>query len=144
MATRISKNFTLEEMTASRKAKLYGIKNKPNTQQICALCALVHHVLQPIRDYFGKPVKISSGYRCYDLNKRVGGAECSQHMDGEAADIDIEGDLTKGKAIFYYIKINLEFDQLIWEHDKNGVYWIHVSFRADGRNRKQVLELLKK
>jgi hypothetical protein len=49
-----------------------------------------------------------------------------------------------GKAIFYYIKGFLVFDQLIWEHDSSGVYWVHVSYRADGRNRKQVLELLKK
>lgn len=142
--TRISKNFTLEEMIASRKAKLYGIKNKPNTEQVCALCALVHNVLQPLRNYFKKPIKISSGFRNFELNKRVGGVGCSQHLEGEAADIDIEGDMSFGKAIFHYIKGFLEFDQLIWEHDQSGVYWVHVSYRADGRNRKQVLELLKK
>ena len=145
MATRISKNFTLEEFTASVTAKSNGISNVPNTQQICNLCALTANVLQPLRTWWGKEVKIGSGFRSSALNKAVGGVSNSQHMKGEAADLCIDGDKTKGLKWFEYIRRNLPFDQLIWEHSAKGTYWVHVSYRADGQNRKQVIEnLLKK
>lgn len=142
--TTISKNFTLEELTASETAKAKGIKNTPNTQQVCNLCALVHHILQPLRDAIAEPIGISSGFRSVALNAAVGGASNSQHLKGEAADIDIKGNKSKGKQWFNYIKNNLPYDQLIWEHNKQGVYWIHVSHRADGKNRKQVISNLEK
>ena len=145
MATRISKNFTLEELYASDTAARLHISNVPNQQAICSLCALAHNVLQPLRDYAKKAISINSGYRCAALNKAVGGDKNSQHMLGEAADINIGGNMTQGKQWFEWIKKNCEYDQLIWEHDKYGTYWIHVSFRADGKNRKQVIDnLLKK
>lgn len=144
MATRISKNFTLEELTASATAKARGITNKPDTQQVCNLCALVHHVLQPLRSAVGVSVPISSGFRSEALNRAVGGASSSQHMKGEAADISISGDMAKGKRWFDWIKSHCEFDQLIWEHSSKGTYWIHVSYRSDGLNRKQVISNLLK
>lgn len=145
MATRISKNFTLEELTASATAKSKGIRNVPDTQQVCNLCALVTNVLQPLRTWWGKEVKIGSGFRSAALNKAVGGVSNSQHMKGEAVDLCIDGDLTKGKRWFNYINQSLPFDQLIWEHNAKGTYWVHVSYRADGQNRKQVIDnLLKK
>jgi len=145
MATFISKNFSLEELTASDTAKTKGIKNVPGTAEVCALCALVHNVLQPLRDAMGEPIKIGSGYRSKALNKAVGGVTNSQHMKGEAVDLCIDGDLAKGKRWFNWIKTHCQFDQIIWEHNAKGSYWVHVSFRADGQNRKQVInELLKK
>lgn len=145
MATRVSKNFTLEELYASDTASRLRISNVPTQSATCSLCALVHNVLQPLRDWWGKPIVIGSGYRCAALNKAVGGVSNSQHMLGEAADINIGGDLTQGKKWFAWIKANCTFDQLIWEHNAAGEYWIHVSFRADGKNRKQVIDnLLKK
>lgn len=144
MATRISKNFTLEELRDSATAKRLGIINAPGVDEVCALCALVHHVLQPLRDAMGEPIPISSGYRCSQLNKAVGGVGNSQHVKGEAADLYIGGDLIKGKRWFDWIKAHCEFDQLIWEHDKKGVYWVHVSYRADGKNRRQVIDNLTK
>jgi hypothetical protein len=145
MATRISKNFTLEELLASDTAKAKGIKNVPGTQEVCALCALVINILQPLRDAMGEPIKIGSGYRSLALNKAVGGVANSQHMKGEAADLCIDGDKIKGKRWFDWIKAHCEYDQIIWEHNAKGNYWVHVSFRADGKNRKQVInELLKK
>ena len=145
MATRISKNFTLEEFTTSDTAKAKGISNIPNTQQVANLCALVHHVLQPLRDAMGHEVKIGSGYRCPKLNAAVGGVSNSQHLNGEAADLCIDGDKLKGKRWFDWIKAHVVFDQLIMEHNAKGSYWVHVSYRADGKNRKQVIEnLLKK
>ena len=145
MATRVSKNFTLEELYASDTAARLRISNVPNQQAICSLCALAHNVLQPLRDYAKKAIQLNSGYRCAALNKAVGGVSNSQHMLGEAADINIGGDLTQGKKWFEWIKTHCEYDQLIWEHNAAGEYWIHVSFRADGNNRKQVIDnLLKK
>lgn len=145
MATRISKNFTLEELRDSATARQLGIINAPGVDEVCALCALVHHVLQPLRDAMNEPIKIGSGYRCAKLNKAVGGVSNSQHTKGEAADLCIDGDKVKGKRWFDWIKSHCEFDQLIWEHNANGSYWVHVSFRADGKNRKQSIDsLLKK
>jgi hypothetical protein len=94
----------------------------------------------------GLPLKISSGYRSAQLNKAVGGVSNSQHMKGEAADINIEGDLGYGKRIFTWIKNHCQYDQLIWEHDKKGTYWVHVSyvFPDFGKNRKQVINNLEK
>ena len=86
MATRISKNFTLEELRDSATARQLGIINAPGVDEVCALCALVHHVLQPLRDAMNEPIKIGSGYRCAKLNKAVGGVSNSQHTKGEAAD----------------------------------------------------------
>ena len=145
MATRISKNFTLEELCASDTAKAKGIRNVPDTQQTLNICALVHKVLQPLRDIYGGHVKIGSGFRCPALNKAVGGVSNSQHMKGEAADLCIDGDINKGKRWIEIIRALGDYDQLIWEHSAKGSYWVHVSYRADGKNRKQYIpELLKK
>ena len=143
MATYISKNFTLEELTASATATAKGIRNNPGQTDIINLCALVHKVLQPLREAMGHPIKIGSGFRSLALNQAVGGVSNSQHMRGEAADLCIDGDIQKGKQWFNWIKTHCEFDQLIWEKNpKTGNYWVHVSYRADGKNRKKVIDKL--
>lgn len=143
--TRISKNFTLEELTASATAKARGIRNQPGQTEVVNLCGLVHNVLQPLRTAMGHEIKIGSGYRCTALNRAVGGVSNSQHVKGEAADLCIDGDLKKGKRWFEWIQTNCDFDQLIWEHNAKGTYWVHVSFRCDGLNRRQSINnLLKK
>ena len=145
MATRISKNFTLDELTASATAKAKGIINAPGVDEVCNMCALVHHVLQPLRDAMQEPIKIGSGYRCTNLNHAVGGVGNSQHIRGQAADLCIDGDKVKGKRWFDWIRAHCDFDQLIWEHNARGSYWVHVSFRSDGKNRRNVIgNLLKK
>ena len=145
MATRISKNFTLDELTASATAKARGIINAPGVDEVCNMCALVHHVLQPLRDAMQEPIKIGSGYRCTNLNHAVGGVGNSQHIRGQAADLCIDGDKVKGKRWFDWIRAHCDFDQLIWEHNARGSYWVHVSFRSDGKNRRNVIgNLLKK
>lgn len=141
---KISKNFTLEELTASATAKAKGISNNPGQTDIVNLCGLVHNVLQPLRKWWGKEVKIGSGYRSLALNRAVGGVANSQHMKGEAADLCIDGDMQKGKSWFQFIKQHCEFDQLIMEHNSKGTYWVHVSYRCDGKNRKQVINNLLK
>jgi len=140
----ISKNFTLEELLYSKTAEARGIANIPTHEVIVNLCALTHHVLQPLRNAMGVAIPISSGFRCPRLNKEVGGSSTSQHLRGQAADLSIGGDMVKGRRWFTWIQSHCDFDQLIWEHDKNGVYWVHVSYRADGKNRKQVINSLLK
>ena len=144
MATKISKNFTLEELCASATAKAKGIRNVPGQTDIVNLCALVHQVLQPLRNAMREPIKIGSGYRSLALNNAVGGVRNSQHMKGEAADLCIDGDMQKGRKWFEWIRTHCEYDQLIWEHNAKCSYWVHVSYRADGLNRKQVINNLLK
>ena len=147
METNITMHFTIEEMYASDTAKRLGIDNKPTTQKMINLVYLCAFVLEPLRVAINEPIKIGSGYRCEKLNKAVGGVYNSQHLKGQAADIDIQGDMAFGKKILEYIRDHLPFDQLIWEHNKSGTYWVHVSFVFFdfGKNRKQVIDnLLKK
>ena len=141
----ITQHFTLEELCASATAKAKGIKNVPGTQELINLTALCVAVLEPLRTWFGREIKIGSGYRCPVLNAAVGGVSNSQHMKGQAADLCIDGDMEKGKKWFNYIRNHLLFDQLIMEHNAKGTYWVHVSYDAQGRNRGQAIEnLLKK
>ena len=145
MATRISRNFTLEEFTFSATAAQKGILNLPNDEQIINICALVHNVLQPLRDKYGQEVKIGSGFRCQALNKAVGGVSNSQHTKGQAADLCIDGNLGRGRVWIDIIMRYCDFDQLIWEHNAKGNYWVHVSYRNDGKNRRQYIpEMIKK
>ena len=146
MNTPVTMHFTIEELCASDTAKAKGISNKPNMQQMINLVYLSAYVLEPLRVALGEPIKISSGFRSEALNKAVGGAFNSQHKKGQAADLCIDGDLKKGRRWFEYIKKHLPFDQLIWEHDKSGTYWIHVSyvFPDFGKNRRQVIDNLLK
>ena len=147
MNTPVTMHFTIEELYASETAKRLGIDNKPSVQKMINLVYLAAYVLEPLRVATGEPVKINSGYRCEKLNKAVGGVYNSQHLKGQAADICIDGDMAKGRRWFNYIRDHLNFDQLIWEHDRSGTYWIHVSFVYPdfGKNRKQVIDnLLKK
>ncbi len=147
MNTKVTMHFTIEELYASDTAKRLGIDNKPTTQKMINLVYLCAFVLEPLRVAMGRPIKISSGYRCEKLNKAVGGVYNSQHLKGQAADIDIQGDMAFGRKIFEYIRDHLPFDQLIWEHTASGTYWVHVSFVFPdfGKTRKQVIDgLLKK
>ena len=139
---KIGKYFSLAEMCASETAKAKGIKNQPTVTEVVNLTLLCTKVLDPLRKAMG-PITINSGFRCKALNAAVGGVSNSQHCKGQAADINIKGDLAYGKKIFSWIKYNCEFDQLIWEHNKAGAYWVHVSYNLDG-NRKQAFELVKK
>jgi hypothetical protein len=145
--TPITMHFTIEEMYASDTAKRLGINNKPNMQQMINLVYLAAYVLEPLRVAMKEPIKIGSGFRSPALNKAVGGVSNSQHLKGQAADLCIDGDLKKGRKWFNYIRDNLPFDQLIWEHNAKGNYWVHVSFVYPdfGKNRKHVIDdLLKK
>lgn len=146
METNVTMHFTIEELYASSTATKLGINNKPNMQHVINLVYLAAYVLEPLRVAMGEPIKISSGYRSRELNAKVGGVYNSQHCKGQAADLRIDGDLKKGKKWFNYIKDHLPFDQLIWEHDVSGTYWVHVSYVYPdfGKNRRQVIDNLMK
>lgn len=131
------KYFTIEEMTKSSTATAKHIDNTPNQTAIDNLTKLIEIVLDPLREWYGKPIRVNSGYRCKVLNKAVGSkAKNSQHLYGEATDITA-GSKAENEKLFNYIKDNLPFDQLINESDFS---WVHVSYR-ERRLRKQVLAL---
>lgn len=133
------KYFTLNELTASAAAKRKGIDNSPDAKVRANLTALVTNVLDPLREEYGQPIVVTSGYRCAKLNKVLGGVAKSQHVKGEAADIRTLSDTPEdNKKLFnLIIKLKLPFDQLI---DEYGYNWVHVSY-SQGSNRKQVLHI---
>ena len=130
------KHFTIKELSHSDTALAKGIDNFPTAEAISNLIKLVDNVLDPLREKYGKPIRVSSGYRSAILNRSVNGATSSQHRLGEAADITT-GSKDENRKLFEIIKNELLLDQLI---DEKNFSWVHVSFR-EGRNRKQVLKL---
>jgi hypothetical protein len=141
----LSKNLALAEVTRSETAKRRGISNMPTPEHIENFKKLAENVFQPIRDHFGVPIRISSGYRSAALNKAIGGASSSQHCKGEAIDIDMDGTTITNKQIFDFIKDNVNFDQMIWEFGTDtNPDWVHVSYNSDGAQRKQILKAIKK
>lgn len=143
---KLSENLDLGELTRSEGAKRAGISNTPTAEHIENMKKLATNIFQPIREHFGVPIFISSGYRSKELNAKIGGSSTSQHSSGEAIDIDMDGSSSgvTNKQVFEYIKANLDFDQLIWEFGtKNNPDWVHVSYESTGRQRKQVLRAVK-
>ena len=141
----LSANFTLEEMVKSQTALRCDIDNTPSEEHIAAMRALAAHVLQPVREHFGKPVRISSGYRCVDLCTAVGSKPTSQHAKGEAADFEIPG--VGNPVVAAYIRDNLVFDQLILEfYDPDegpNSGWVHCSYVEPKDNRNMCLTINK-
>ncbi len=139
---KLSRNLSLAEATKSITAKRLGIDNTPDEWVTENLKQIAVNVFQPIRDAFGCPIHVSSGYRSADLNTAIGGSRRSQHVEGRALDLD--ADVFRGctnSEIFNYVRENLEFDQLIWEFgDEDNPDWVHVSFVYDGINRKRCLK----
>lgn len=142
----LTEHFKLSEFTRSGTTSKYNIPNVPNEEQIANLKALCVNVLEPLRQWYGKPIVIGSGYRCPAVNNHpeVRGATNSQHMKGEAADLHLPS-IAIGRQWLEFILDQLAYDQVIWEHDKSGHYWIHISFKRNGKNRQVYLpNLLKK
>ena len=138
----LSKNLTLAEVTKSTTAKRLGIDNTPDEWTTENLRQIAINIFQPLRDSFGCPIYVSSGYRSAELNTAIGGSVRSQHVEGRALDLDADvyGGCTNAQ-IFNWIKENLEFDQLIWEFgDDDNPDWVHVSYVYDGINRKRCLK----
>ena len=138
---RISKHISYKEAVGSNYAKQYGIKNKPNEEQVENMKLLAEKVFEPLRGWVGCPIRVNSMFRSLELNSAIKGSSTSSHMKGEAMDITSmacgKENCKSNLEMFHYIKDNLEFDQLIWEFGKEPK-WLHVSYNKD-KNRKQVL-----
>lgn len=130
----ISKHISYNEAVISPTALRNGIDNTPTSDVLASMKIVANKVFEPVREWYGKPIKINSFYRCALLNKAVKGSKTSQHVTGEAIDISAGGK-AENKKIFNWIKANLEYDQLINEYDFT---WLHISYKAVG-NRKQIL-----
>lgn len=131
--------FKFKEMINSAKAEQFQIDNFPKDCDIIDNIIFTLEKLDAIREEYGLPLYVTSGYRCPELNTKVGGKETSQHLKGQAADINL-GSVEKNQAFFNWLVCNkddIEFDQLI---DESHFQWVHVSFKKEN-NRKQVLHL---
>jgi len=133
----ISKHITFKEATFSATAQRLGIKNEPTIDHLKAMITVAEKCFEPLREWYGKPLRINSFYRGKDLNKAVKGSATSQHCKGEAIDIDA-GSVAENKKIHDWIKNNLEFTQLINEYNYS---WVHVSY--DAKNLKKQCLVIK-
>ena len=130
----ISDHISYKEATQSDTAIRMGINNKPDSDVLTAMEAVAKYCFEPLREWYGKPIRINSFYRSPELNKAVKGSKTSQHVLGEAIDIDA-GSKEENEKLFNWAKANLVFDQLINEYDFS---WVHISFSTKG-NRNQTL-----
>ena len=140
---KISKHISYWEATKSQTALRNGIENIPSGEDMERMKIVAEKCFEPIRQWHGKPIAISSFYRSYDLNEEIGGSETSDHVKGCAIDIDADvfNNGVTNAEIFIWAAENLEFDQLIWEfgNDDNPA-WVHISYRTNGTNRNQILK----
>lgn len=131
------KHFTIAELCRSNTADRFGIDNRCKKEHVANLTQLVEHVLDPLREAYGKPIIVNSGFRSEALNRKIGGSATSDHMKGMAADIT-GGNPNENRRLFYLIQeLGLPFDQLI---DEKNFSWVHVSHRG-ATNRNQILKL---
>lgn len=138
---KISKYISYAEATKSNTAIKYGIDNTPNKDQLKSMQLVATEVFDKVREHFGVPIAITSFLRVESLNRKIGGAKNSQHVDGQAIDIDADvfGGVTN-KQIYDFIRDNLDYDQLINEFDYS---WIHVSYVSNESNRNRQLAAVK-
>lgn len=139
------KYFTLPELCFSQTALKHNISNEPTAPTMRNMMALVDKVLDPVRQRWGKPLIVTSGYRCAELNKLVGGTANSQHLHGLAADIVVVGcnPIENWKLFDMIRNSDIPFDQVIAEgYDQKRGYsschWVHVSYQPKG-GRKQII-----
>ncbi|MBP5353077.1 MAG: DUF882 domain-containing protein [Alphaproteobacteria bacterium] len=140
----LSKNFSLWELVNSNTATAHKMYNVPDEAGISRLRYVCENILQPVREHFGKPVKVSSGYRSPAVNSVVkGSSPTSQHKKCEAADFEIYG--VDNYTLADWIRVNLEFDQLILEHHHPELGpndgWVHASYTKARKNRRQCLRI---
>jgi hypothetical protein len=136
----LTKNVSLKELTKSESATRFGISNEPTEEALSNLQKLATHILQPVRDHFGKPLIITSGYRSPELCVKIGSTTTSQHTKGQASDFEIGG--IANKDLSDWIHQNLDYDQLIlefWKPEDPNSGWVHCSYKGEGLNRKQYL-----
>jgi hypothetical protein len=139
----ISKHLSLAEVSRSETAKRKGINNTPSGEHLENFKKLAENIFEPIREHFGVPIHISSGYRSKELNAAIGGSATSDHCVGSAIDIDQENSSITNNQVFNFIKDNLKFKQLIAEFPVNGqLSWVHVAYNEN--NLKNQILVAKK
>ena len=138
---KLSQNLSLNEVTKSNTAMRRGIDNTPSEEHLENLKYVAEKVFQPIREHFGVPIYISSGYRSPELNEAIGGSPRSFHSHGMALDLDQDG-RNRGVSnadVFYFIKDNLPFTELIWEFgDESNPNWVHVAIAPGREDEKKI------
>ena len=138
----MARYFTLAEFVRSNTAKKKGIDNTPSFEVVEHLSELVETVLDPLRAAYGMPIRVSSGYRCPELNKAVKGSATSVHQIGFAADLQTGGSFTKFRdfVVEWFRKTGTKFDQLLLEKDSaTGERWIHIGlYNNAGQQRGQI------
>ena len=137
----ISKHISYKEGVHSITAIRKGIDNEPNEEQLANMKLVANNLFEPLRVFINGPIKVNSFFRSPDLNKAIGGSTKSQHCKGQAIDIDD----TYGKAttaeMYWWIKENLDFDQMIWEFGSNdNPDWVHVSYVSPDKNRNRCIK----
>lgn len=135
----LTSNFSLSEMTKSETALRHNMDNTPGEAEIENLKRLCEEILQPVREHFGKGVKVNSGFRHPEVNAKVGGSKTSDHCKGQAADIEIPG--VANAELAKYIAENLSFTQVILEFYTQGVPdsgWVHVSYVPSDLKKQQL------
>lgn len=132
---KISKHITLKEALFSATAIRNNLSNIPTEEHLKAMKLVAEKCFEPLREWYGKPIRINSFYRGLLLNKAVKGSLTSQHCKGEAIDMDA-GSIEENKKLFEWCKANLDYDQLINEYNFS---WVHISYTDKKPNRKQVL-----
>lgn len=137
---RISEHISYKESIKSHTATRLNINNTPDGYQVSNMVGIAHNVFEPLREYVGGPIKITSMFRSEKLNSVLGGSSRSQHCEGRAIDLDDVHGYKTNAEMYQYIKENLSFDQLIWEFgDDTNPDWIHVSYISEDENRKRCL-----
>ena len=141
---RLSKHFSLEEMTRSMVAARKGIDNTPSEAQVEAMRLLAEKIFEPLRKWVGGPIKVNSFFRSETLNESIGGASSSQHCKGQAIDIDDVYGRKTNAEMYKWIQENLDYDQMIWEFGTDmQPNWIHVSYVSEEKNRNKCLKAYK-
>ncbi len=140
----ISEHISWTEAIRSNTAKKHEIENIPNQSQIVNMKSIAKNIFEPLRTWANEPIRINSFFRSPELCIKIKSKPTSQHTKGQALDIDAMGEKTNGE-LFEYIKDNLDFDQLIWEHgDSENPDWIHISYVDKLNNRNRILRAVKK
>ena len=139
---RISKHISYHEGTYSRTGERRGLDNTPNAEQLQCMKDIAEGLFEPLRTWVGGPIKINSFFRGEPVNTAIGGSRRSQHMKGQAIDIDDTFRHKTNAEMFHYIKDNLDFDQMVWEfgteYPNGNPNWVHISYVTDRPNRKKL------
>ena len=137
----ISKHISYKEGVHSITAIRKGIDNEPNEEQLANMKLVANNVFEPLRVFINGPIKVNSFFRSPDLNKAIGGSTKSQHCKGQAIDIDDTYGKATNAEMYWWIKENLDFDQMIWEFGNNdNPDWVHVSYVSPNKNRNRCLK----